>query len=496
MEKYLLKHVSYSVYNYACWYVNPITYFIRFWHNRIYNNSYHVDVHFRLSCALVFSHIVYNHTVVFWSYQKVTAIYREFWEGFDPDSDEFCETFNEVLHAQVLVLIQDAWDQVKAFKLGLFVDFLVNLFTSQLVYLTALKYTLYSKAYNRFSKLKLTNILLFDTNYLFYNTLNNRTIWLFFKKSRLPYYTFSTFYKGCKTLLLPIFISALLCIILIDYYNINFIRQIASWAVVGLIFFWLMSGFNFFLKRYRFGKFTSAIQRFWKRTNAYFWLIEGFLFCLFFYYYLNSSQEVFYFFDESNLNQTGLTSLSSFYASSIVLFFLIFYSLFLMLNLSNFVYKQQILHLKIITILFVYIFLIECYQFYYVITLFFEMTWDFDGLSNVWSLDWRTPKIRVRNQYFVLALIAKYWHFLFIFFSWLFLILKSFEQKRLHYTLFGVNVQNCILLFLLNLLFNIYWLKWLFRRYYDVVYYWFFVDINNWSFLNLTTEFFNFFSNF
>ncbi len=102
-------------------------------------------------------------------------------------------------------------------------------------------------------------------------------------------------------------------------------------------------------------------------------MIEGFLFCLFFYYYINSSQEVFYFYDESNLNQNLLVSLPSFYIANILLVFLIMYSIFLLMTLPTLTYQQQLLHLKIITILIVYIFLIECYQFYYVITLFSEM---------------------------------------------------------------------------------------------------------------------------
>lgn len=307
-------------------------------------------------------------------------------------------------------------------------------------------------------------------------------------------YIFAVFYNALKTLILPVVISLFLCLILLDYYNVNFIRQIAAWGVVGLIFFWLMSGFNFFLKRYRFGKFTAAIQRFWKRTNTYFWLIEGFLFSLFFYYYLNSSQEVYYFFDESNLNQTHLTSLVNGYFSFFFLIIVIFYSFYLMLNTPNFVYKQAVLHLKLISVFLIIIFLLECYQFYYVVTLFFEITWVFNPKLNLWVLDWHSSKIRVKNQYFLLALIAKYWHFLFIFFSWLFFILKSFEQKRIHYTLFGVNLQNCLLLLILNLLFHINWLKWIVRRYYDTIYYWFFTDYNNWFLKNFTLELFNFFS--
>jgi hypothetical protein len=75
------------------------------------------------------------------------------------------------------------------------------------------------------------------------------------------------------------------------FFKIQFLKQLSIWFVIVMIYFWLMSGFNFFLKRYQYGKFTSAIQRFWKRTNTYFWMIEGFLLLIFFYYYLNSSQE-------------------------------------------------------------------------------------------------------------------------------------------------------------------------------------------------------------
>lgn len=380
------------------------------------------------------------------------------------------------------------------------VSFLINwfikLFTNFKNDLKGLYYVFYPNIYRVYRSTSIRTLLFFNIlvkyskNFSFFGSflgLFSKNYW---------YTNISTFYSSSKTFLVSISISMLLVIILIDYYNINLIRQLAAWAIVGLLFFWLMSGFNFFLKRYRFGKFTSAIQRFWKRTNVYFWMIEGFLFCLFFYYYINSSQEVFYFYDESNLNQNLLVSLPSFYIANILLVFLIMYSIFLLMTLPTLTYQQQLLHLKIITILIVYIFLIECYQFYYVITLFSEMFWEFDNSSNLWNANWRNPKIRVKTQYLILALIAKYWHFLFIFFSWLFLVLKSFEQKRIHYTLFGVNLQNCILLLILNTLFSINWLRWLFRRFYDTTYYWFFVDFNGWFSETFLSEFSLFFSNF
>lgn len=319
-------------------------------------------------------------------------------------------------------------------------------------------------------------------NYIFYYKKNFtlhevRTLPIL---SSVKYYLY-LFYNLTKNIILPIIVSLIFTIILFDYFSINFLKQIAVWTVVGLLFFWLMSGFNFFLKRYRFGKFTASIQRFWKRTNSYFWLIEGFLFILFFYYYLNSSQEVLYMFDESNLNQTFLLSPKIFYTNLILLILLITYSYYILHNLVNYTYKQLLTHLTIVTLGIIYIFLLECYQFYYVLTFFFENIWSFDEENVLWTLNTDTPKIRLKQQYFLLALIAKYWHFLFIFFSWLFLVIKSYEQKRIYYNLFSLNVQNLMLLLLLNTLFITNWIKWLLRRFYDISYYWFFTDYSNWT---------------
>lgn len=317
----------------------------------------------------------------------------------------------------------------------------------------------------------------------------------YLKNIRLSCFFFYNYFLNFKTVLLPLLISSLLVIILIDYFYLDIVTYGGIWVIVGFLFFWLMSGFNFFIKRYRFGKFTSAIQRFWKRTNTYFWLIEGFLFSLFFYYYLNSSQEPLYMFDEGSLNQTHLTNLIAVYFSFVLIVFMIFYSYYTLLNLNNFCFKQKLLHLTVSTVGLLFVFLLESYQFYYIITLFFENIWYYSSADNLWILNYESPRIRVKQQYLLLALIAKYWHFLFIFFSWIFLIIKVYEQKRIYYPLFGLNLQNFLILFGLNLLFNLVWVKWIIRRFYDVVYYWFFIDSNNWLFLTFNYEIFNFFTN-
>lgn len=302
------------------------------------------------------------------------------------------------------------------------------------------------------------------------------------------------FYSFFKNVFLAILLSMLLGVLLLNYFSTNFLRALAGWLVIGFIFFWLMSGFNFFIKRYRYGKFTAAIQRFWKRTNAYFWLIEGFLFLLFFYYYLNSSQEVNYMFDEASLNQSRLLSLVTFYITGALLLLLILYSIFILLNINAFTFKQLLIHVAVISVCIIFIFLVECYQFYYIITSFYETSWTYLGEEGVWLATVESAKLRVKQQYFILALIAKYWHFLFIFFSWLFVVFKAYEGRRLRYSLFTVNLQNLMLLFLLNSLFAVQWLKWVFRRFYDSMYFWFFADLNNWSLYTSASETSIFFS--
>lgn len=297
---------------------------------------------------------------------------------------------------------------------------------------------------------------------------------------------FVVFYQFFKTTLIALLVALLLMYYLILFFSITLLKQLAIWFLVGILFFWLMSGFNFFLKRYRFGKFTSAILRFWKRTNMCFWLIEGFLFLIFFYYYSNSSQEPLYFYDFSSLNQEHLFSLLSAYYNFFLLTLVVLILYYLMLNLNSFSFVQALFWFSIASIFIFYIFFIESYQFYYVITLFNEASWAYNAEDGIWALEFESPRVRLKQQYLLLCLIAKYWHFLFIFLSWIFFLMKSFEQRRTHYTLFGVNLQNFIILYGLNILFLINWVRWVGRRYFDSVYFWFFINTN----LKFSTMFF------
>ena len=75
-----------------------------------------------------------------------------------------------------------------------------------------------------------------------------------------------------------------------------------------MFFYWLVSGFVFFFKKYQYRYFTSAIQRFWRRSFTIFWAIEGCIFVIFLYLTLNANQEPVYMYDNSQIYKTHLFS--------------------------------------------------------------------------------------------------------------------------------------------------------------------------------------------
>ena len=294
-----------------------------------------------------------------------------------------------------------------------------------------------------------------------------------------------------KWLLLAGILSLLYFYISLFYIQIDFTKQLSVWYILLISYYLLISTFNNFLNKYKYGKFTSAIQRFWKRTGMIFWLIEGFLFLLFFYYFLNSSQEPLYMFDYSNLNQENLIQLKLCYKNMILLSICIYLSFILLLNINFFVYAQSLLILLLISLIIFYTLYIESYQFVYIVSIFGDKEWIFNDINQLWVLEVEQNNLRVKQQYFVLCLVAKYWHFIFIFISWFFFLVKSLESNKISITLLGYNVQNLVILYLLNILCLVQWMKYIFKKFLEITYFWFYTQYDEKLFLTFIIEFWN-----
>lgn len=291
-----------------------------------------------------------------------------------------------------------------------------------------------------------------------------------------------------KWILLAGIISFIYFFFSLFYLQIEFTKQVAIWFILLIVFYLLMSTFNNFLNKYKYGKFTSAIQRFWKRTGMTFWLIEGFLFIIFFYYFLNSSQEPLYMYDYASLNQELLLQLQVSYKNMILLSLAIYLSFIMILNNNYLNYYQNIILLSLISLIVFYMLYIETYQFIYIISIFTDKNWVFDDVTQVWVLEFEQNNLRVKQQYFILCLIAKYWHFIFIFISWFFFVIKCFEINKINYTLMSYNVQNLLILYILNLFCLIQWGKWLFKKFLELTYYWFHVQYDEKFFVLIINE--------
>jgi len=335
--------------------------------------------------------------------------------------------------------------------------------------------------------------------YLYYNQINiikniNNLIYLnlkkttiFFKSTQLYIYIIKNFlshyikiiniiFLNLKWIILALLISFIYFFISLFYLQLDFTKQTSIWFIILIFFYLLMSTFNNLMNKYKYGKFTSAIQRFWKRTGMIFWLLEGFLFSLFFYYFLNSSQEPLYMYDYTNLNQEFLLNLKNTYKNMILISLCIYFCFILILNNNFLTYYQNIILLFLISLIIFYMLYIESYQFTYIILKFSEKEWTFDEIEKLWILEFEQNIFRVKQQYFILCLIAKFWHFIFIFVSWFFFIIKCFEINKINYTLLSFNVQNIIILYILNLLCSIQWAKYITKKFLEITYYWFYIQ--------------------
>lgn len=286
----------------------------------------------------------------------------------------------------------------------------------------------------------------------------------------------SAFYFFFKNVLIGISVGLLFIYVSFFLYKLSFIKALFNWVGLGLFVFWLLSTFNFFLKRYRYSKYTSAIQRFWKRAYMCFWIIEGFLFMIFFYYLLNASAEPIFMYDTYGLYITQLISLKTFLLNAYLIVLVINLVAYLLINIKTVSLRKGTILLLFVTVALLYVLFVESYQFYYLLNFYDEYTWVLAESDNVWELESDKPRTRNRNHYLTLIIIAKFWHYIFIFASWVFFVVKTLELNRIRYAFLSMNYQNIILFYIMNWLCLYSWLKWIFRRFADQTYYWFFTS--------------------
>lgn len=276
-----------------------------------------------------------------------------------------------------------------------------------------------------------------------------------------------------------------LLLFLLAAYYLLYIRSLAinkilfEWVLIIMFLYWLLSGFVFFIKKYQYSKFTSVIQRFWKRSYILFWLIETGVFLTFFYLTLNASEEPVYMYDQMKLYKTQLFSWRFFIIKIIPIVLLILLGYFVQLSLKWNLFNKQSSFLLLITLLLIYVVWLEFYQFFHIINFYGNLVWVYDIDEYLWNLEIEFRRTRLLNNYIAVCLMAKFWHLIFIFVFWVFFILRVSEINRVRYPLLVANLQNFIILYIMSWLYMVPWLKFALRRHLSSSYFWFFQNFRS-----------------
>lgn len=282
------------------------------------------------------------------------------------------------------------------------------------------------------------------------------------------------------------FVAIILGIIVVYYLLVikllPFNKIIFGWLMLAMFFYWLISGFVFFIKKYRYAKFTSSNQRFWKRSYILFWLIESCLFVVFLYLTFNANNEPVYMYDFSQIFKTHLFSWRFFLLKifPIVIFFMLGYFLLIVNKWSSFS-KIQII-LSIMTLLIVYFTWLEFYQIFHLTQFYGNLSWIYDVDEHLWNLEVEFRRTRITNHYVMICFFAKFFHIIFILIFWMFFVLRAFELKKVTYPLLAANLQNFIFLYIMSWIYMYPWFKFFFRRYLDYSPYWFYLHTHQLGF--------------
>jgi len=306
----------------------------------------------------------------------------------------------------------------------------------------------------------------------FYEDIKLNNTLSFFKKH--IYLGFKSLWRAWRLWIisLTLSISALLFLSFLRVLPVNTV--LFQWFALAMFAYWLLSGFVFFIKKYQYSRFTSSIQRFWRRSYILFWLIESCLLVVFLYLTLNSSQETIYMLDQIQVFKTHLFSWKLFLPKLFIVTFLVIFSYLLLLNIKWNVFNKNLFFIVLITILLLYLLWIEFYQIYHVSNFYANLFWSYDIDERLWSLESDVRRTRIVNHYVMILFILKFWHIVFIVGFWIFFVLRSNELSRTRYPLYSANFQNFIILYIMTWLFMYPWFKFTFHKFLETPYYWFF----------------------
>ena len=310
--------------------------------------------------------------------------------------------------------------------------------------------------------------------YLFNNTVVNNTQTVLFGLRSV--------WRHLRLWLLPLTIALLFIYYSFFIRSLPFSKVFFGYLLLANMFYLFISGFIFFFKKYQYRLYTSAIQRFWRRSLMVFWIIEGSLFSVFVYLIFNASQEPIHMYDNLQVYKTHLYSWRLFIPKVITSTFIILLTYILLLSLKWNTFTKTNNFVLCITVLILYVAWLEFYQLFHLMNSYGVSNWVYDFSEHLWNLELEYKRTRIINHYLTIGLVAKFWHIVFAVVFWVFFIFRGIESSRHRYPLLAANLQNFIIIYIMSWLYMYPWFKSIFRRGMDMPYFWFFINNRRFGF--------------
>lgn len=353
------------------------------------------------------------------------------------------------------------------FKRNVYLLYLDSLF----VFITSLKYLTTNNFLHSNNKGFLRRSQ--TSNSFIYNMNNKQTHTSYIN---LFNYGWKSVFNAFKYWILVILFSTSIVYYCLVVKMLPFNKVVFQWFMALMFFYWLISGFVFFIKKYQYRYYTSSIQRFWRRCFAIFWMLEGYLFLCYLFLTLNANEEPVFMYDNIQVYKTHLFSWKLFILKMFPLTLIIIFTYFLILSLKwNTFTKTNYLCLVITALLF-YTMWMEFYQFFHIVSYYGNLNWVYDIEDHLWNLEQEFKRTRVSNHFVTICLIAKFWHLVFVFVFWMFFVIRGLEVSRLRYPLLSANFQNFIIVYVLGWLYMFPWFKYVAKKFLEMPYFWFYIN--------------------
>lgn len=355
---------------------------------------------------------------------------------------------------------------------------IVSVNTGKLVFLHKKTSILIGVFFNKFFLLNFYNIQVIILNFIFNIRYNYAS-------------KFAVVNKNYQTI---VFLLILILFLFTANTSVILYKALFKYFILLSFVYTLISSFIFLNKSYSSGKYTTQVQRFWKRSYILFWLIEIFLFIFFSYLLLTHFKESFYFLDYKPLIHGFFFESEYWLAQTVIVFLCILlnYSILIFLK-NNDTYKIALLFFLINILLLIY-FYNDFFIFFYTANYYYNNIKNYIKLSRhaiyyYGNMMDQVIKTRTQMHYMALITFLKFWHTVFIYFFYLF-ILNKFLKKEISYDLVSSNLQNFIFLLNFNLIVWLFLFKSTVMFFFTNIYFWFFVNIDIKKFIFVYYELF------